>query len=183
VSVAGFEVTYVVGGREDENALERLVAAFERAGDELADFGKYAWPKLGPLLENTLKNQFDAEGEGTAGHWAPLSAQYAAWKAANYPGMPILQRIGTLYEGLTSSSSPFAAREQSGDDFTFGTRGVTYASYLQTGTRRMPARQPFDFGTSFETELSRIGAEAARESLKQAGVDEFMDLSALEHSP
>lgn len=182
MSVTGFQLTYVVGGTEDDMALERLVAAFERAGDELGDFGKYLWPRLTPLLEETIARQFDSEGDGPSGHWAPLSAQYAAWKQKKYPGAPILVATGALREGLTSSGSPFAKRVPNGDEYVYGTTGVTYASYHQVGTGKMQARQPLDLGPSFETEMTRIAAQAAREAMQQARVDEFMDLSALEHA-
>jgi hypothetical protein len=182
VSVAGFEVTYVIGGTEDDTAIERLVAAFERGGDELADFGKYLWPKLTPVFEQALAAQFSAEGEGPAGPWAPLSAQYAAWKQANYPGAPLLVRTGAMHQGLTTSTSPFSRREQQGDSYGFGTQGVTYASFHQTGTSHMPSRRPFDFGSGFETEMSRVGAQAAREAMQHAKLDDFMDLSSLEHA-
>lgn len=179
MSVAGLEMQWLVGGAEDPEALRKLMVAFERSGEELRDFGKYLWPKLTPVLEAAEKAQFDAEGEGESGSWAPLSAQYAAWKEANYPGSPILHRTGALFEALTDSSSPLALRQADGDSYNFGTQGVTYASYLQSGTKNMPARRVIDFGVGFETELSRIGVDAARESMQQAGLDNFADLSHL----
>lgn len=179
MTVQGFELTYRLGGAEDSQAMEKFVAAFERAGEELRDFGKYLWPKLTPLLERRIGDQFDAEGGGAQGSWAPLSAQYAAWKEANYPGMPILRRTGAMYEGLTSDS-PFSLRQSDGDSYRFGTQGVTYASYHQSGTGRMPARPVFDFiHGSFDTELSRIGVAAMRDAMQQARLDQVADLSGL----
>lgn len=174
--ISGLKLTFETPGG---GGIETLIAAYERAGDELQDFGKYLWPRLTPLLEEHIRSQFDAQGEGTTGPWAPLSAQYAAWKEQNYPGMPILKRTGAMYEGLTESGSPFAFRVASGNDYNFGTRGVEYASYHQTGTDRMEARPPVDFGAGFETELVQAGAAAAREALQQAGIDAAHDLSSL----
>lgn len=173
--IQGFEIQYATG----DGTMERLVAAFERAGAELRDFGRYLWPRLTPVLEEAERQQFEAEGRGVTGAWKPLSSQYEEWKRKNYPGRPILQRTGAMYEGLTASDSPFSAREANGDSYSFGTRGVTYASYHQTGTHRMPARQPFDFDSGFESELTRIAAAAAREALEQASVDQWADLSEL----
>lgn len=178
--ISGIKVEYLrPGGDEIDGGLETIVAAYERAGAELQDFGRYMWPRLTPVLERHVKEQLDAEGQGSEGPFAPLSASYLAWKEANYPGMPILQRTRAMYDGLTDSSSPFAFRQESGNEYNFGTRGVEYASFHQSGTDRMPARPPFDFTSGFETELMQAGAAAAREALQQARIDEAHDLSEL----
>jgi len=179
VSVQGIELQYMVGGVEEPQAMERLVAAFERGGQELRDFGTFLWPKLTPMLERHIAAQLDGQGTGSTGSFAPLSAKYAAWKSAHYPGAPILQATRAMYEGLTDEASPFAFRQSSGDSYDFGTRGVTYSSFHQSGTARMPARQPLDFGQDVETEMSHIAAQAAREALQRARIDEFVDLSGL----
>lgn len=168
--ISGFKVEWDSG----EDTPERMVAAFERAGDELADFGQYLFPRMVPVFEAEMAEQFDAEGKGASGSWAPLSAQYAEWKEQNYPGRPILQREGVLHEALTSSASPFARRVTTADSFDFGTIGVEYADLHQLGTSRMPRRPPFDFSDDFERLLTQEGAEAAREAVANAGADEFL---------
>lgn len=174
--ISGFKVEYLVNGREDgEATLQRMALAFERAGDELDDFGRYLFPRLIPVFESELEAQFAAQGRGpNAGSWAPLSEQYAAWKEQHFPGQPILQRSGELFHGLTSSSSPFAKRITEGNEFDFGTVGVEYASFHQLGTEHMPARPEFDFGGEMERLLQREGAAAAQEAIAASGADEFL---------
>jgi hypothetical protein len=179
VSVAGFEVKYLVRGQEDELAFQKLAVAFERAGDELADFGKYVFPLLGPAFEAALGAQFAQEGGGpNRGSWAALTPAYEAWKSQHYPGQPVLVRTGALKEALTSSGSAHAARDYSASMFNFGTQGLQYASYHQTGTRRMVDRPPFDFASEFERELARLAYQGAREAMQSAELDKYVDIPA-----
>lgn len=175
--ISGFKLEWSIGDRDSgEDTIERMAVAFERAGDELRDFGRYLFPRMTPVFEQEMQDQFASEGRGpNAGAWAPLSEQYARWKEEHYPGQPILQREGTLHEALTSSGSPFAKRVISGDTFDFGTVGVEYASFHQLGTSRMPARPEFDFGGDMERLLQAEGLAAAREALAAAEADQYLD--------
>lgn len=174
MSVVGIHIEYQVAGVDaGEAVLERISAAFERAGDEMKDFSKHVFPKLIPVFEAEERRQFDAEGGGPRGGWAALSPAYAAWKQQNYPGKTILRRTDALYEALTSSSSVFAERVMGGEEFNFGTRGVEYASVHQVGEN---ARPPFDFSSDFENDISRAALEGVREAVKEAGLDEFVDM-------
>jgi phage gpG-like protein len=176
--ISGFKVEWSVGDRTGDDVPREMALAFERAGDELADFEAHLFPRLTPVFEQEMREQFDDEGHGpVAGAWAPLSEQYAEWKDKNYPGRPILQREGTLYEALTSSGSPFARRAYSGDTYDFGTIGVEYASYHQLGAEKLPPRPPFDMGDDFEKQLLQEGEAAAREAMEAAGADEYLEVT------
>lgn len=177
MSVAGFEVTFRVRGADDELALQKMAVAFERAGDELADFSRFVFPQLPAAFESALGRQFVQQGGGPArGSWAQLTPAYEAWKSVHYPGAPILVRTGALQDALTHSGSPHAARDWSSSMFNFGTSGLPYASFHQTGTRRMKDRPPFDFGAEFERELARIGYQGARQAMQQAGLDTYVEM-------
>lgn len=167
MSVYGLQLEVSVGTDTGEGALQRLAVAFERGGEAIADFGKYVFPKLGPAMEEAEVAQFAAEGAGpVAGQWAALTPTYAAWKEGVAPGMPILEFSGALRSALTSSSSAGARREATATDFVFGTQGVPYASFHQTGTAKMRARPPFDFGAAFEEVMKRVTLEGLREAIK-----------------
>jgi len=178
MSVLGLSFSYYVGNREDELALQRMSVAFERAGAELAQLGLHAFPLLGPVLEKELKGQFSAKGRGpNRGAWERLSPRYAAWKRRHHPGKPTLVLTGALRDGLTREASGRALRHWSATEFRFGTMGVPYASFHQTGTEVMPSRPPFDFGLAFEKQLQAVSLQAAREAVKKAGLDEFATLT------
>lgn len=174
MSAVALTLEYQVGNASGEQQLERMAVAFERAGAELANFGRHIFPQLVPVLESGVKAQFDAEGAGPAsGPWAQLSAAYAAWKAETYPGQPLLVATGALRDALTVEGSANALRDYSDSMFNFGTQGLEYASFHQTGTASMPPRPPFDFGPDFERQLQRAAAQGVRDAVREAGVDEF----------
>lgn len=174
MSVYGLQVEFVVGGVKDPG-LRRLTAAFERAGDEVKDLGKHVLPKVVPVLEAAAKEQFESEGSGpAAGKWAPLSEQYAAWKAKTFGPMPILQRTRELMRGMTDGSASSARRDINDTTLIYGTRGVGYASFHQLGTAKMPARPPIDPGSDIERALVRATAAGIREAVK-AGSDGVLE--------
>lgn len=174
--ISGLKIEYRVGNvPAGDDVLERMSLAFERAGDNVTDFGKFVFPKLVPVFEAELAGQFDSEGRGpNKGTWAQLSERYATWKALNYPGARILERTGALREALTSSSSSYARREIQTDQFNFGTVGVEYASFHQSGTDFMPDRPPFDFTDELEQNIEAAAREGVREAMRAAGADEFL---------
>ena len=174
MGVFGFDVRFTSTDEAGGPFLERMSVAFERAGFDMASFGDKVFPKLVPVFEAEAREQFDAEGHGPrAGRFEPLSEMYRQWKEDRYPGKPILQRTGAMFEGLTESSSPFATRRYDSSSFDFGTSGLDYASYHQTGTSRMPARPPFDFTDQLQTDLVRAGRDGIEELLDEAGVRQY----------
>lgn len=73
--------------------------------------------------------------------WAPLSKAYRERKvAAGYPA-DTLVRTGALRASLSVRSHPYFVYRATRSWMKIGT-SVPYASYHQTGTRRMPAREP-----------------------------------------
>lgn len=171
--MSGFaiELTYAVGSDSGPDSLGRLAAAFERAGDEVKDFGKHVFPRLVSVFEAELEQQFSDEGHGPMrGAWAPLSESYAKWKSANYPGATKLVRTGELRAALTKSG-PNAKRVTTGDTFDFGTVGVPYASFHQLGTARMPVRPPFDFGPDFERKFQKAAQRGIIDAVRAAGLE------------
>jgi phage gpG-like protein len=172
LSVFGITVAYRVGSEEGPDVLARLSVAFERAGAELVDMGRHVFPLLPTVFEDAEKRQFDAQGSGpVSGTWADLSDDYAEWKAQKYPGMPILEATGALRSGLTESASPFGSREWTSSEFSFGTAGVEYASFHQSGTGKMPPRPPFDFDSQFEADLLTAARKGVNSAIRAANLE------------
>ena len=166
-------IEYSVGNAQGEQAIQTLSAVLDRADAELKDFGRWVFPRVIPALEEASKEQFAAEGFGpVVGHWAPLSVSYAKVKEARYPGKPILEPSGAMREALTSTSSPWAAREYSASDLAFGTQGLHYASFHQVGGVRLPARPPFDFGPSVDEKLVKAAQLGMVDGLREAARDD-----------
>lgn len=164
---------YGIGSREGgDEVLEELAQAFERADEELHDFGKHVFPELVSVFEEGMERQFEARGGGSTGAWAPLSPKYAAWKEKNFPGLPLLERTHALRDALTSSSAAGAHREYSSDKFDFGTSGIEYASYFQTGTPRMPTRALFDFDGQFEKDFESAAKRGMRNAIRASRLED-----------
>lgn len=104
------------------------VAMFEQIAQELSA-AEQAW--------------FTAEGEGS---WAPLSLEYAARKAEQFPGQPILVREGELRDWLTNPvkamriTSPETMQWINDRNTPDGRWNL--AELHQEGTDTMPARDP-----------------------------------------
>jgi phage gpG-like protein len=94
--------------------------------------------------------QFTSRGAYGSGGWAPLSPQYAAWKARHYPGKGTLELSGDLRDSLTKR--PFGIDVVKSDGMVIGT-GVPYAPFHQKGTDTMPARPVFGDPQSADTKV------------------------------
>ncbi len=171
MTAVALQIQYQVGTETGEQAVASLAVAFERAGEEIRDFSTYVFPRLVPVFEQALEEQFNAEGHGpVTGSWADLSVQYAKWKSASYPGKGKLQLTGKLMAALTGPSAN-AYRKTTATEFDFGTIGIPYASFHQTGTPWMPARPPFDFGPDFERKMMKATQLGVVEAIRKAGLE------------
>ncbi len=154
MSVFGLKIEYGIGQTNGPPSLQSFEVALERFGANIDNFEKFVFPRVVDLFEKTVDGQFVARGGGPRGPWKPLKENYAHWKSLAFPGKPLLELTGALREGLTKSSSAFAAREYGANSFVFGTKSVPYASYHQTGTKTGLAVRPvFDFPDNFDDNL------------------------------
>lgn len=179
MSVFGLTFSYhVKDGPLGTLGMKSMSLAFERAGAEFARFGEHVFPLVIPALEKETGGQFRAQGRGpNRGRWAPLSPAYAKQKRRLYGANPILVATGSMRDALTKSGSGSAVRYYNSRELRFGTAGVTYASFHQTGTvRGLPDRPPFDFTKDFETALTVAAGAAARSALKD--LNRFADYKA-----
>lgn len=115
-----------------ESAIRRMREMERRSKDFKAVF---RWAKKQLQLANS--ENFSTSGMPVGG-WAPLNADYSAWKAVHYPGRPPMQATGNLRASLTTLNGP--ANKIGLKEAQFGT-DVEYARFHQYGTTRMPKRQ------------------------------------------
>lgn len=102
-------------------------------------------------LKRTFADNFTSQGLDVGG-WAPLSAEYASWKLARYPGAPTLVRSGRLFRSVAELSDPLVNKIDK-LSATFGT-GVPYAQFHQTGTSKMPKREIVFINQTFLNDLA-----------------------------
>lgn len=180
MAVVGFDIRFHVrSGAEEPLALRNLSLAFERAAVDASRWSEFVFPRVVAILEDEVNLQFEGEGVGPRrGSWAPLKPKYAAWKARHFPGRAPLVRTGRLRAALTQSSAGGALRHYTRTELRYGTAGVPYASFHQTGTDRMVDRPPFDFGPDAEARLKGESLEAMRELVRASRLDRYATFNA-----
>lgn len=108
------------------------------------------WEVLADRFLGDERRQFDTEGGFGSGRWAPLSHNYAAWKAQHYPGRGILVRTGELRESLTNGPQIRAITPSA---MAVGS-AVEHGKYHQRGDG-VPKRPPVELPESERREWVR----------------------------
>jgi hypothetical protein len=143
---------------DTDDAIDRL----QSMQDRMDNFGPvFAWAKR--ELERSYSNNFTAFGAESAramlrGAWPPLDPQYASWKAANQPGLPMM--IGptaSLFRSV-SDLAPSPGNAASDTEATYFVDNPI-AKFHQYGTEKMPARRlvftPRDFDNEFGNKVAK----------------------------
>jgi phage gpG-like protein len=110
------------------NAQELLQDARDRAEDLRPVFRRAKED-----LSDIYTKHFLSNGNGK---WAPLDAEYGAWKSVRFPGAPTLVRSGGLFKSIET----FSVSEINRQSARFGT-DAPVARFHQYGTWSMPKRE------------------------------------------
>ena len=114
---------YRVNVTIDFDQLSNQLSSLDKKLSDLTPF----WHSFLPVVQNIFKDIFEGEGSTSqTPHWLPLSPGYAARKARDFPGQPIGQRTGQLYESIIDN--PDISIEP--DSLTIGTH-TPYAQYFE----------------------------------------------------
>jgi phage gpG-like protein len=132
--------------------MDRAIARF---ADGVSDF-RPIWPVISDDFYALEKDQFKSEGAEGGEQWQELSEAYAGWKEVHYPGKPILQRSGDLYNSLTSANDPNAVMIAERRALTLGSK-VPYAIYHQSPAprKRLPRRPEIMITDKFRSDAMR----------------------------
>lgn len=133
-----FRFTFTVEG---ETQIDRTLARF---ADNIDD-ARRLWNVLADRFAKLETRQFDSEGAYGSGGWPALSPAYGAWKAAHYPGKPILERTGDLRDSLTRR--PFGVEVIETGHMVLGS-GIDYGRFHQAGAGALPQRRPVELPES-----------------------------------
>lgn len=117
----------------NSDALERTLENFQSS---LAD-NSPALAVVADDLREMIAEQFATEGAAGGTPWAPLAASTLKKKRETRRG--ILNVTGALLASLTEAGSPGHVEKVDGRQLLLGS-ALPYATFHQTGTRRMPAR-------------------------------------------
>lgn len=144
---------------------KQLDRAMSRFGEGIHDM-RPAFKLMAESFKKIEQKQFDSEGSHGGSRWAPLSSTYAAWKGANFGGLPILQLTGLLRESLTGGS-PWYVERITKDSLVLGT-SVEYAIFHQRGTMAMPPRPVINLSEQDKMEWIKILHNFAFDQQKKA---------------
>lgn len=120
--------------------LDRAVRRLQLYARKLASW-PVLWVEIGHALADAEREWFQTQGDGS---WAPLDPDYAARKAALFPGKTILRATDELYKSLTD---PARAMTLAGPDTLLFGSDVTVGNYKlgalhQEGAGHLPVRKP-----------------------------------------
>jgi len=73
------------------------------------------------------------------GGWAPLDAEYAAWKATRFPGTPPMIQTGRLFRSISSINATNVEMDRK--SVRFSLPDIRYAKFHEYGTTKMPKRE------------------------------------------
>ena len=139
-----------------------LIAGLRTLATKFSDF-RFIWPKMAAHFYEIEKQTFSSQGRST--RWAPLSIAYGRYKAAKYPGKPILQATAATMASLTSKTAGSVFRQ---DPHSLEL-GTTEKTYHQTGGGRLPARPMIDLNDNDFDAFGKILAEALNQIVLDAG--------------
>jgi phage gpG-like protein len=131
-----------------ETQVDRTLAGVEHRADD----ARPAWDAIVDDFTQIEARQFGSEGGYGSGGWTPLSAGYARWKMAHYPGKTILRRTDQLFRSLVDGP---AVRRIEPRAAWFGS-DVDYGAYHQRGSRRLPRRRPVELPDEHRRSWVRI---------------------------
>jgi phage gpG-like protein len=145
------QFTYAVNSEPVENALATFAESLAEQSPALMS--------IADDFREMIAQQFASEGQAEGTPWAGLAPSTLRRRRAS---TSILYETGALLRSLTEPGAAGHVEELEGYSITLGSQ-LPYASYHQTGTRRMPARPIIVLsGTRAErwTELVRQHVEA-----------------------
>ncbi len=154
-----FVLTFQVAGEE------QVSRSFSKFAEDIQD-AREPFTEIAQDFKEIEQRQFDSEGAAGSGGWAPLSPNYAVWKARWHPGARLLVLSGLMKESLATGNS-WTIEEIEPLSLRLGTR-LPFAIWHQTGTTKMPARKPIQLSETDKTRWHKIfQAWLVRQSRKE----------------
>lgn len=120
--------------RVDIRGADEAIVRLETYGRRISDWLDF-WDDAEDAVQRRERIWLSRQGEGT---WPPLSKAYAARKARERPGKPMLVYDGDLRDVLTSDKFTVARTPR---ELWMQTR-QSGAGFHHTGTGKMPKRDP-----------------------------------------
>lgn len=145
-----------------------LDRAFNRVEEFISDFRSF-WPGVSQTFYAIEKEQFESEGsKGASGKWTPLSKAYEKFKQVRFPGKPIMQAEGHLFESLTDPDAFDAVFIPEKTQLTIGTKDPKAKAHHR-GRGRLPARPLISLTESQKRRMQKVIQKELVEFTRRAG--------------
>lgn len=152
----------------DMSGVDIVRQKFATYGAEVKDL-TVPFTEIADDLQADFAQNMATEGGLFAGGWAPLQANTIAERVRKgYGAGPILWRTGELGHSLAGDGGN-AIKEITPTSVTVGT-SVFYATFHQTGTRKMPQRRIIGLSWSRRSLIVRRLADYIRQLAIQVGL-------------
>lgn len=124
------------------------------------------WPQVTDLIESRIQRpQFASRGARGSGIWAGYKHTYSSGKTEGEPAS--LRETDRLYDSLVGRTGD-TIEEYEPLKMRFGS-SVEYATFHQTGTRKMAARPIFDFQPEDNRQIASMLTATARNYARKLG--------------
>jgi hypothetical protein len=119
-----------------------LARELSRFGDSVRDF-RPVWSEIKADFHRIEAEQFDSQGARSGNPWAPLSPNYAAWKAKVAPGQPTLRLSNQMWSQFALGKGMYASLEPMRMELSPLTQ---YPTFHQRGSPKthLPQRKVID---------------------------------------
>ena len=146
------------------DTLAQVNLGFDRMGLRIKDL-RPAWRKIHKHLLTAQKEQFATQGGRGGQRWRPLSASYLGYKLKRWGPRPILQASGRMFKAFTTRGDPDHVEVSKPKEMRFGVRdaSIPYVKWHQSGTTKMPRRQPFRLTPADQAFIETTLAETIRD--------------------
>lgn len=149
---------------------EVLNRSFNRVEEQISDF-RFVWPSVAGEIYQITNEQFESEGaSGASGKWEGLSAAYAKFKAVEFPGQPILQAEGHMFDSLTDPDAPDAIYRPLKDELIMGSQDPKALAHHR-GKGRLPARPIYSFTEAHKRRIQKSIQRQLVELTRRAGFE------------
>lgn len=147
-----------------------LSRAFNRVDEQISDF-RFVWPSVAGEIYQITNEQFESEGaSGASGQWAGLSAAYARFKAAEFPGQTILKAEEDMFNSLTDPEAPDAIYRPLKDELIIGSRDPKALAHHK-GKGRLPARPIYSFTEAHKRRMQKAIQRELAALTRRAGFE------------
>jgi len=132
--------------------LQALGLSLENFPEEFRQIGEY-------LTEFFAGPVFSSQGGEIGESWPGLSADYAKWKQAMFPGQIVLERSGAMRTNFVDEPENQKVTVRNLSD---------YFGYHQTGTSKMPKRVMMKLDQKRREKISEIFTKGIQRKIDQA---------------